>query len=243
MQTVTNPSVPVVIEMVDVGLRFYLIAPASEPKLTITEEVQEAMRGLKFNKAPDPNGTPNKGLKDLPQQAVSFLVLIFKDILLTHHFPSAWNHARLISILKPGKDPALPSSYRSIRLLETFGKLLENILLARILHELRVRGLMRDEQFGFRPRHSMSRQLARLVKRITRNFCEKRLTGAVFLYVAKAFNTIWIDGLLYKLTRLNFPSYIDRTISSYFRDRTFEASFQTASSSRRGMRVGWLSVD
>jgi hypothetical protein len=57
-------------------------------------------------------------------------------------------------------------------------------------------------------------QLARLVERITRNFGEKRLTGAVFLDVAKAFDPIWIDSFLYKLTLLNFPSYIVHTISS-----------------------------
>ena len=96
---------------------------------------------------------------------------------------------------------------------------------------------MWDELFGFRTRHSTSLQLARLVERITRNFGEKRLTGAVFLDVAKAFDTVWIDGLLYKLTLLNFPSYIVHTIP-YFRDRTFEASFQTATSSRRGMKAG-----
>jgi hypothetical protein len=45
-------------------------------------------------------------------------------------------------------------------------------------------------------------QLARLVERITRNFGEKRLTGSVFLDVPKAFDTVWIDGLLYKLTLL-----------------------------------------
>jgi hypothetical protein len=33
-------------------------------------------------------------------------------------------------------------------------------------------------------------QLARLVERITRNFGEKRLTGALFLDVAKAFDTV-----------------------------------------------------
>jgi len=38
-----------------------------------------------------------------------------------------------------------------------------------------------------------------------RNFGEKRLTGAVFLDVAKAFDTVWNDGLLYKLKVLNFP--------------------------------------
>jgi hypothetical protein len=97
---------------------------------------------------------------------------------------------------------------------------------------------MGNENFGFRPRHSMSLQLARRVERITRNFGEKRLTGAVFLDVVKAFDTVWIDGLLYKLTLINFPSYIVHTISSYLRGRKFEASFQTATSSRRGMRAG-----
>jgi hypothetical protein len=81
-------------------------------------------------------------------------------------------------------------------------------------------------------------QLAHLVERITRNIGEKRLTGAVVLDVAKAFDTVWIDGFLYKLTLLNFPSYIVHTISSYLRHRTCEASFQTATSSRRGMRAG-----
>jgi hypothetical protein len=96
---------------------------------------------------------------------------------------------------------------------------------------------MRDEQFGFRPKHSTSLQVARLVERIARNFGEKRLTDAVFLDVAKAFVTVWIDGLLYKLPLLNLPSYLVHTISSSLQGRTFEASFQTATSSRRGMRV------
>jgi hypothetical protein len=208
----------------------------SHSKLTNPEEVQEAIRGLKVSKAPDPNGIPNRALKHLPQRVVSLLVLIFNAIRLTHHFPSVWKHARVISILKPGKDPALPSSYRPISLLDTISKLFEKILLARILHEVSEHGLMRDEQFVFRPRHSTSLKLARLVEKITRNFGEKRLTGAVFLDVAKAFDTVWIDGLLYKLTLLNFSSYIVHTIS-LIRGRSREASFQMATSSRRSMRA------
>jgi len=69
------------------------------------------------------------------------------------------------------------------------------------------------------------------------NFDEKRLTGAIFLDVAKAFDTVWVDGLLYKLTLLNFPSYIVHTFSSYLRGRAFEASFQTVKSFRRWMRA------
>jgi len=122
--------------------------------------------------------------------------------------------------------------------LDTIGKLFEKILLVKILQVINERGLLRDEQFGFRPKHSTSLQLARLVGRITRNFGEKVFTGAVFLDVDKAFVTVWIDGLLYKLTRLNFPSYLVHTISSFLKDRTFEAFFRTTTSSRRGMRAG-----
>jgi hypothetical protein len=95
------------------------------------------------------------------------------------------------------------------------------IILARILHDVNVRGLMRDEKLGFRPKHSTSLQLVRLTERVTRNFGENKLTGAVSLDVAKASDTVLIDGLLYKLTLLNFPSYIDHTFSSYLWGRSF----------------------
>jgi hypothetical protein len=61
---------------------------------------------------------------------------------------------------------------------------------------------------------------------VTRNFGEKRLTDAVFLDVAKAFDTVRVDGLLFKLTAINSTSYQVKTISSYLYNRTFEASFQ-----------------
>ena len=128
----TDPSVPAVIEIVEVELRSYFTAPASELKLTNPEEVQENIMGLRVGKAPGPNCNPNRALKHLPQRALSLLVLIFNSIPLNHHFSTAWKHARVISILILGKDP---SSHKSIRLLDTICKLFEKILLARILHE------------------------------------------------------------------------------------------------------------
>jgi hypothetical protein len=88
------------------------------------------------------------------------------------------------------------------------------ILLSRILSEVSGCRLLHDEQFGFRPKHSPSLQLACLVERVTRNFGKKRLTGAVFLNMAKAFDTVLVDGLLFKLKVLIFPSYLVKTIHS-----------------------------
>jgi hypothetical protein len=47
---------------------------------------------------------------------------------------------------------------------------------------------------------------------VNRNFDERRLTGAVFLDVAKAFDTVWVEGL-YKLSILNFQSYLVKILS------------------------------
>jgi hypothetical protein len=111
------------------------------------------IRDLKVGKAPGPNGIPYGALKHLPVRAVSFLVQIFNTVLRTHHFSPIWKHIRVIYILNTGKDSAQPSSYRQISLLDTIGKLFERILLTTILYEEGECGLLRDEQFEFRPIH------------------------------------------------------------------------------------------
>ena len=55
--------------------------------------------------------------------------------------------------------------------------------------------------------------------------------------MTNAFDTVRVDGLLYKLEVLNFPSYLLKTTSTYLNIRTFEASFQTATSTCR-MQAG-----
>ena len=62
--------------------------------------------------------------------------------------------------------------------------------------------------------------------------------SAVFLDVAKASDTEWVNGLLYKLTILNFPSYLLKTLSSYFNSCTLKASIQIATSTCHCMRPG-----
>jgi hypothetical protein len=99
--------------------------------------------------------------------------------------------------------------------------------------------------FWFRLKHNTALQLACLVERVSRKFDENRLTCAVFLDVSKAFDTVWVDSILCKLTVLDFTSYLMKSVPSYLRDRTFEVSFQTASSicncKHAGISSGWNS--
>jgi hypothetical protein len=96
----------------------------------------------------------------------------------------------VVSLLKPGKNPELPSSYRPLCLLDTVDKIFETILLARVLREVNQRGLLCDEQFLFRPRSSTALLLPCLLIRVSRNFDEARMTGAIVLDVAKACDTV-----------------------------------------------------
>jgi hypothetical protein len=55
-QAVDDRSDPAVTETSDVAMLAYQYAPASEPTLTSPSEVLQPFKGLKFGKAPGPNG-------------------------------------------------------------------------------------------------------------------------------------------------------------------------------------------
>jgi len=81
-----------------------------------------------FRQGSGPKRYPEKGhdVKHLPKRAVYFLVEIFTRFS-TAVTVEVWNHARVIYILKPWKDPALPPSYQQISLLDMIGKLFEKL--------------------------------------------------------------------------------------------------------------------
>jgi hypothetical protein len=160
---------------------------------------------------------------------------MFNAVLRRQYFPQAWKHARAVSILKPGKDPTVNSSYSPISLPDIVGKPFEKT--THYGSPKSTRAQVNAWRFGFRPRHSTTLQLARLVEIVNRNIDEKRLTGSVLLDVAKAFDTVWVKGLLCKITILNFLSFLVKTMYSYLVCRTFQTSFQSATSTC-GMRAG-----
>jgi hypothetical protein len=102
-----------------VALISYFLTPSSEPKLTNPVKVQEAIKNLKFSNAPGLYDILNSALKHLPRRAVTNLATNFNAVHGSHHFPTAWKHAKDIAILGKGKDPALPSSFRPINPLDS----------------------------------------------------------------------------------------------------------------------------
>jgi hypothetical protein len=62
-------------------------------------------------------------MKHYTKLLITLLTKVFNTLLLRQYFPPALKHARMKSILKPGKVPTLPPSHRSANLLDSVGKL------------------------------------------------------------------------------------------------------------------------
>ncbi|GBP30801.1 Probable RNA-directed DNA polymerase from transposon BS [Eumeta japonica] len=144
----------------------------------------------------------------------------------------------LDGIHKPGKPRDLPASYRPISLLSGLGKLFEKILKTRLSDHLLGKGLIIDEQFGFRPAHSCPQQVLRLVEYVSEGFETERSTVAVFFDVAKAFDRVWHAGLIYKLYSLQVPDRLIITIQNYLANRHFTFRHERTHSTRRLIRAG-----
>ena len=183
-------------------------------------ELASCLKYSKNMKAPGFDGLFNIVLKHLGEKAIALLATIFNRCLELGYFPSAWKRSKVVPILKPGKNPTSPSSYRPISLLSSLSKLLEKMIYTRLLDYVETNNLLLDEQFGFRRGHSTVHQLQRVTNMINRAKSVSKTTVMALMDIEKAFDNVWHDGLVHKLLRFNIPTYLVRIISDYL-DRRF----------------------
>jgi hypothetical protein len=202
------------------------------------EEVRGIIGTLKVKKAPGPDKIPNTALKLLPDKAVVALTAIINASLRFCHFPSRWKSANVIFIPKPGKDLLFPQNYRPISLLSNVGKVLKKVILTRLVRATNENHVLPDEQFGFRPKHSTADQLIHVTEFISQGINQKESTGAIFLDVAKAFDTVWHDGLVYKLHTAGVSLAMVKLLNSFLEDRKFHAKIGNVLSTVREIEAG-----
>lgn len=190
-------------------------------KITVNE-IKNIVKNFKNFKAPGLDSIMSITIKRLPSEAYKFLTDIFNKCLELCYFPNTWKTAKIIPIVKPMKNATLASSYRPISLLSCVSKIFEKLLLERMNRHIFENNIYIEEQFGFRSGHSTTQQLQRVIQHIKKGRSQKKTTIMALLDIEKAFDSVWHDGLIYKLHFLNFPLYIVKTISSYLQDRKFQ---------------------
>ena len=160
----------------------------------------DAISLLKNGKAPGLDNIHHEMIKCFGPTTRLWLPDMLNDCLKQQQIPNAWRKAKLVAMLKPGKDPESPKSYRPIALLCSLYKLLERMILTRF--QCKIEHRLIPQQAGFRPGKSCCSQVLNLTQHIEDGFELGQITGAAFIDLTAAYDTINHRRLLVKLLML-----------------------------------------
>ncbi|KAH6588424.1 hypothetical protein BASA50_010739 [Batrachochytrium salamandrivorans] len=159
------------------------------------------------------------------------LLRVCGQVFASATIPRAWLCASIVSIDKKDGDPLNPGDKRGIALINVGLKLVCKVLQMRIEQFVETNNLLSYKQTGFRKREECVGQVVSLVDIIQRRQNAGLNTHVLFIDIRKAFDTVPVGALLWKLQNMGFPR---RTLA-------FLKALYTSSSARA--RAGSLLSD
>ena len=167
----------------------------------------------------------------------SWLCSLLSSCLRHLKNPKVWRRAQVVAIPKPKKPVEDPKSYRPISLLCFLYMILERLIHARVKPIFDP--FFTREQAGFRRGRSIVGQTVLLIQNIKDSFEAKKKTGAVFVNLTAAYDSVWHRGLIYKLLRLLPDKHMVRMIMELVWNRSFTLTTGDSKQSRlRSLRNG-----
>lgn len=204
----------------------------------ISEEfVRNELKKLKTNKATGLDRTSARLLKDSSNYISKSLTSIFNRSLTSGTFPSLWKQGKVTALFKSG-DRLDCNNYRPITVLPTLSKILERAIHQQVYGYLEEHNILTSKQFGFRPRLSTTTALTHLSDTILQNLDKGKMTGAVFLDLSKAFDTVDHSLLMDKLKSIGMDTQALSWFKSYLANRQISTSVGSTLSTPRHIPVG-----
>ena len=166
-------------------------------------EVATALKNLRNNKAPGWDGIPMEFYKYSAPFINRTLANLFDFLYEKACYPTVWARSVIQPIYKKKGSPNDPDNWRGVALLPTIAKVYTRILYVRLRKWVLEKGLICENQAGFRPGYStvddifVLRSLidGALVERKGRLYC-------CFVDFRKAFDSVCRSALWYKLGSL-----------------------------------------
>lgn len=123
----------------------------------------------------------------------------------------------------PRKLDALrtPSAFRPIALMRCVCKVMERMVKRRLIFYLDAKGVLGDQQSGFRKYRGTMDHLTHLEHCISEAFAKKEFMIGVFLDIHKALNMTWRHGILMKLYAHGFRGNLPIFVYNFLQDGTF----------------------
>ena len=141
-----------------------------------------------------------------------------------------------MALLKPGKDPSIATSFRPISLLCHTYKVFERLVLNRIAEHVDAKLI--PEQAGFRPGKSCTSQLLNLTEHIEDGYEKRLITGAIFVDLSSAYDTVNHRRLLSKVLEMTGDVHLTDLIRTMLESRRFFVVLNWKKSRWRRQRNG-----
>lgn len=192
--------------------------PALE-SITITPiEVKDVLRNLNVTKASGPDLMSPRLLKEAANELCTPLSVFFNRLIQEGRFPLAWKLSNVVPVHKKD-DQNIPDNYRPISLLSNLGKSMEKCVHKHVYNYCITNNIISPLQSGFVHGDSTTYQLLDLYN----TFCEAVDSGkevrVVFCDISKAFDRVWHDGLLHKLSCIGISGKLLNWFQDYLTDR------------------------
>lgn len=217
--------------------------PHDDPSIRFIEpgRLKQIVKSRNNKKSTGADGITSKMLKVLSPFALIQLTIIFNNIINLGYFPKTWRHGIVIPVYKKGKNKHHISSYRPIQLLSNLGKLLEKHISDTILNYNDKFKIFPDFQFAYQKGKSTTHPLVILSDTIAKNLggLNKVPTYVLTLDFEKAFDLLWVEGLIWKCIRLyNFSTPTAKIIYSFMKNRSFQVRLNNCKSETKYIEIG-----
>ncbi|KAJ1332185.1 hypothetical protein BSLG_009001 [Batrachochytrium salamandrivorans] len=133
------------------------------------------------------------------------LLRVCGQVFASTTIPRAWLCASIVSIDRKDGDPLNPGDKRGIALINVGLKLVCKVLQMRTERFAETNNLLSYEQAGFRKREECVGQVVSLIDIIQRRQNAGINTHVLFIDIRKAFDTVPVGALLWKLQNMGFP--------------------------------------
>lgn len=193
--------------------------PIQELYFTNIRKMTEKFRKLNNKKSTGLDDIPNIVLKHIPRKLIIIYTILFNNLLNNNAFPDKWKLAKVVTIKKKNKDKRKPDSYRPISLLPNISKVYECIINDQIIKFCIENDIIPESQFGFQKNLSTIHAINRLTSDINWNLNKKNCIGACLIDLEKAFDTVWLEGLIYKLIKHEFPKNLIKLIWNMIKNK------------------------
>lgn len=159
-------------------------------------------------------------LQHLPNRAKVFLLEIFNAMYLAGDNINHLKNIVIIPILKPGKDPNSPDSYRPISLLSCILKIFERLIRQRLEWWLLSNNFLPFNQFGFRKGYGTVDAVLTLTTDIQMCYSRNNYLCALFLDIQGAYESVNLKILENKLAdQFSIPKSIAKSICNLYSNR------------------------